>query len=72
MKITNITPEEFYCGVGACPSVHITDRGTLIIVGSIVGTAERDKLPDLRIGVEETVVEVPIGLLRKIKQIVEE
>lgn len=40
-----------------CPTLYLTDRGTLIVQGWVVAT------PDLALSPGETVVEVPVSLL---------
>lgn len=39
MKFTDITPEQYRCGAGSCPSVHISEDGkTLRITGDLIQT----------------------------------
>ncbi|MFN0156506.1 MAG: hypothetical protein ACKVRP_00375 [Bacteroidota bacterium] len=69
MTIKDITPRSFNCGVGACPSIYETDRDSYLIVGSSLGSENQESLAPLRVGINETVVEVPkrliLDLLRK-------
>jgi hypothetical protein len=44
-----------------CPAVHQSDRGTLVIIGSVV--TDPGTLAQLAIGPGETAIEVPAGLL---------
>ena len=62
MKIKEVTPKKFACIAGGCPAVFETDRGTYLIIGDRVESSE-DVLPG-RVGPEETVIEVPVGLIR--------
>jgi len=48
------------CKSDDCPAVHLTDRGSLFIVGAIVETDERPV-----VGHAEQVVEVSIDLVRE-------
>jgi hypothetical protein len=47
------------CKSDDCPAVHLTDRGSLFVVGTIVGADERPA-----VGQGEQVVEVSINLVR--------
>ena len=52
---------------GHCPTLYSTDRGTLLVQGNVV--TDEEALTTLRqtyagIGDNETVVEIPIDLLR--------
>jgi len=49
------------CDDGTCPAVYATDRGTLVIQGSIVTDAEA--LASVNMAAHETLVEVPEELL---------
>ena len=63
IKVKEVTPAEARCGVGPCPAVFKTDRGTFIIVGS---TLANDGLPlavRRKIGEGEVAVEVPEQVL---------
>ncbi|MEV4147875.1 hypothetical protein AB0J40_29705 [Amycolatopsis sp. NPDC049691] len=57
MKLKKIAGD---CKSDDCPAVHLTDRGSLVIVGFIVGADDR---PAVCPG--EQVVEVSIGLVRE-------
>lgn len=63
MKIRNITPKKFQCIVGACPAVFKTDRKTLLIVGRVVSESEKRALPEIGVGKDEILIEVPRGLV---------
>ncbi|MCX4654448.1 hypothetical protein [Streptomyces microflavus] len=56
MKLTRLVGE---CDDGDCPTVYATDRGTLAIQG--------DRVTDhgLTIPAHETLVEIPVELVRK-------
>ncbi|MFE2549264.1 hypothetical protein ACFXGI_12035 [Streptomyces sp. NPDC059355] len=56
MKLTRLVGE---CDEGECPTVYVTDRGTLAIQGTTVADH------GLEIPGHETLVEVPIELIRK-------
>jgi hypothetical protein len=47
-----------------CPSVHLTESGSLIIVGRVV--TDSDALSQMAIGDGELAVEVPAGLLPEV------
>ena len=47
-----------------CPAVHQTDRGTLMIVGSVV--TDPEALAQLAIGPGETAIEVPLSLVPEV------
>ncbi|MEW1614099.1 MULTISPECIES: hypothetical protein [unclassified Streptomyces] len=57
MKLTRLVGE---CEDGDCPTVYATDRGTLAIQG--------DRVADhgLNLPAQETLVEIPIALIRKV------
>ena len=62
MKLIEITPKQLQCGIGACPAIFETDRGTYVVVGRNLA----DELPHElrgRVGSHETVIEVPKELL---------
>ena len=63
MKIKDVTPSRFSCAGGACPAVYETDKGTYLIVGNKV--ANSDNLLSGKIGPNETIIEVPVELIRQ-------
>ena len=65
MKIKDVTPLPFSCTEGLCPAVYETDRGSYLIIGNKVNSP--DNLLSGRIGLDETVIEVPVDLIRGIK-----
>jgi len=65
MKHKDVTPKAFACAGGCCPSVFETDKGTYLIIGTKAVLA--DSLLSSRIGPNETVIEVPAELLRKVE-----
>ncbi|MFI8353554.1 hypothetical protein [Streptomyces cyaneofuscatus] len=56
MKLTRLVG---VCEDGDCPTVYTTDRGTLAIQGDRVADHELD------IPAHETLVEIPVELIRK-------
>ena len=64
MKLKDVTPTAFSCAGGCCPSVFETNRGTCLIIGSRVDSADR-LLPG-RVGPNEVAIEVPAELIRGI------
>lgn len=56
VKLTRLVGE---CDDGDCPTVYATDRGTLAIQGDRVVDHELD------IPAHETLVEIPVELIRK-------
>lgn len=50
------------CEGGTCPTVYVTDRGTVVVQGSIVTDAQGVNVP-----AGETLVEVPADLLAELK-----
>jgi hypothetical protein len=53
------TPLVSTCDYGDCPTLYATDRGTLLVRGEIPADHQID-LPS-----HETVVEIPVELIRK-------
>ena len=68
MKMFDITPKQFHCGIGACPAVFETDRGTYVLIGSNLPSASINELSE-RIGVGETAIEIPKELLASLGQV---
>jgi hypothetical protein len=66
MKLKDVTPKKFACLAGGCPAIFETDRGTCLIIGTKVESAE--SLLAGRIGLNETVIEVPVEIIRLVKQ----
>lgn len=62
MKIKDITPKQFSCGEGRCPSIYETDRDTILIIGKRIDSAEN--LPLAKIAPNETLIEIPVDLIR--------
>jgi len=62
MKIKEVTPKKSACIAGGCPAAFETDRGTYLIIGIKVDSSEA--LLQGKIGTGETVIEVPVGLIR--------
>ena len=59
LKLTEITPKHLRCGVGPCPSVYKSNRGTLVLVGRRVQRTELDESLLAKIASHEEVVELP-------------
>lgn len=56
VKLTRLVGE---CEDGECPTLYATDRGTLVVQGSLL-TDHPSKVPT-----HEALVEIPIELIRK-------
>lgn len=65
MILREITPESLKCGIGACPAIFATDRGTFVLIGKVMPSALPPTLVG-RVGADETVVEIPAQLLEKL------
>ncbi|MDQ8699258.1 hypothetical protein [Hyphomicrobium sp. LHD-15] len=57
-KLTEITPHELRCGIGACPSVYEFEDGSLLIVGTRASEADLAMLPDGKVGADEFAVKL--------------
>ena len=64
MKAKEITPVEARCGVGPCPSIFKTDRGTFIVVGSVPAGKELPRNVLRKLGKGEVAIEVPLNVLQ--------
>ena len=53
------------CEGGTCPTVYRTDRGTLVVQGTVV--ADPEALLSVDLPAHETLVEVPADLLLSLK-----
>ena len=53
------------CSGGTCPAVFETDRGTIVVQGSIV--TDPEALAAMALPAHETAVEVPASLLSSLK-----
>lgn len=63
-----LTPDAYLCVAGpGCPSVFETSEGTLLVIGKVVSPDLRDILPSGRVAEDETVIEIPRGLVADIK-----
>jgi hypothetical protein len=63
MRLTQLRGDD--CPDGrTCPAVHLTDRGTLMLIGRRVSDAEA--LAQMAIGPDEIAIEVPAGLLPEV------
>ncbi len=68
MKVTDITPAMHFCGIGLCPAVYKTDRGTVLVVGKRRKPNECSADLDGRVGPDEELVEIPIGIIRDLSR----
>lgn len=57
MRLKEITPIVLRCGVGACPAIFETDRGTLIVIGKRI-KVDGGLLED-KVSRDEAAVEIP-------------
>ena len=62
MKVEDITPSKFMCGIGACPAIFKTEHDTYVVIGRRLDGRWPAALQH-RVGPEETLVEVPKELL---------
>jgi hypothetical protein len=53
------------CSGGSCPAVYATDKGSLIVQGTIV--TDPEALAAMNLPEHETAVEVPTSLLASLK-----
>jgi hypothetical protein len=67
MKVIDLTPKEFNCMAGACPKVFETDRGTVIVIGRVLGYQEQSQLPTGTLGEGEAAVELPKGIVANLR-----
>ena len=64
MKVTDITPATHACAIGLCPAVYKTERGTLLVVGKRRKPSECSSQLEGRVGPDEELIEIPIGMIR--------
>lgn len=63
MKLTKLRGDS--CADGrTCPAVHLTDRGTLVIIGRVV--TDPEALAQMAVGAGEIAVEVPGSLIPEV------
>jgi len=62
MILRDITPEHLRCGIGACPAVFESDRGTLIVIGR-KADGEIVSAMTGRAGSDELIIEIPKELI---------
>ena len=63
-KLIEVTPELFqFCPFSGCPAIFATDRGTYMIIGKRLSNHDRKEMPAGRVAIDETVIEVPQGLI---------
>ncbi len=68
MKLIEITPKSMRCGIGPCPAVFETDRGTYVIIGKQLSSDMIKQFLTEKVGDGETAIEFPKGLLKGIIQ----
>ena len=68
MKVKDVSPEAFFCFIGACPAIFETDRGTYLVIGKKVVTQDRASLPLGRVSADEEVIEIPKALLTGLRR----
>lgn len=68
MKLREITPKSFKCGIGACPAIFKTDEGSFVIIGKQVGEKNTMDQLDGKIGPDEIAVEIPGELLQELNR----
>ena len=67
MKITECTPQQLRCGIGACPSVFKLGDGTLVIIGRPLISKEAEQLGlATKIGSTEAAVAIHADYLKEI------
>jgi hypothetical protein len=67
MKLVEITPKRLQCGVGPCPSVFETDRGTYVIVGTQLSSKQVEELLPDKVAPHEGAIEIAKDFLSEIK-----
>lgn len=63
LKVKIITPPKARCAVGPCPTAFTTNRGTVLVIGTIPDARELPVAVMRRVGADEFVVEVPAKVL---------
>jgi hypothetical protein len=63
LKLKNITPQKYDCGMAVCPAVFSTNENTYVIIGKKLNKKQAKELLGDRVGKDETVVVVPEGLI---------
>ncbi|TAL27583.1 MAG: hypothetical protein EPN97_17105 [Alphaproteobacteria bacterium] len=67
MKLHDITPPEFICqNCSACPAVFETDNNSYVIIGKKLPPNLQAELKN-RVADDEFVIEVPKGMIDKLK-----
>ncbi len=57
------TPKEMLCGIGACPAIFETSRGSYAIIGKTLNAKALGI--SKRVGKDEILIEVPRALIDK-------
>ena len=67
MELKEVTPPEYICqSCSACPAVFETANDSYIIIGKKLSASAEAQLKN-RIGDDEFVIEVPRGMIDKLK-----
>lgn len=66
IKLKEVTPKQFKCGIGACPAIFKTGN-KFIIIGKVVNDEMNRRLKK-RIGKDDAGIEIPKELLLNLKQ----
>ena len=62
LKITKeLTPKIEMCGIGSCPAVFETNKGSYAIIGKRLDA--KNLKVDKRVGRDEVLIEVPKGII---------
>jgi len=65
MALIDRTPTSLQCGIGSCPAIYETEKGTYLIVGQQVGEYLA-QIPLGKVGRGEVAIEVPKSLLEEV------
>ncbi len=55
--VEDLTPEPLQCGIGACPAIFETNKGSYALIGKKLNA--KDLKVDKRVGKDEVLIEVP-------------
>jgi len=67
MKLTDITPKSFDCGIGGCPALFETGHGTYVLIGKRLSGGDAQQLA-ARTGSDEIAIEIPGELLSNLRR----
>jgi hypothetical protein len=63
MRLTNLTPARFACGIAQCPGVYLEEDGRHL---RIIGKSIEPGVLEERIGADETVIRIDRALLNNV------